>query len=123
MEMKEERKQVHLSVSKAVFRDFMGFIQQKHGYYKKGDIAKWIEIAIRNLLNDNMQQQQSTKNLQKSQKQILRVGKRWRETCVYLKGKFDYEVEVGKILPGKLLEEAMDLIAMIERLIHGKTDS
>jgi hypothetical protein len=85
----------------------MQFIQRKYGYYKKGDVSKWVEIAIRNLINDSAQQQQSTKNMQKSQKQIVWVARKWRDACKYILDKTGYEVTEGKRLPAKMLEDAI----------------
>ena len=85
----------------------MQFIQRKYGYYKKGDVSKWVEIAIRNLINDSAQQQQSTKNMQKSQKQIVKIAKKWRYVCKYILDKTGHEVTEGKQLPAQMLEDAI----------------
>jgi hypothetical protein len=108
--MKEERKKLlHLPISMSIYKDFMSFVQKKRGYYKKGDLSKYTEIAYGNLMAEDMQQQQSTKNIQIAQKRVMRVAKRWKEASVYLYEKYGVETEKGKTLPRKLLQEAIGL--------------
>lgn len=106
--MKEEgKKLLHLPMSWSVYKELNTFIQKKQGYIKKGDISKWIEIGVRGLLATTDQQQQSAKNLQRTQKQIVLVAKTWQKVSTYTLDKSGFELQVGKIVPSKMLEDGI----------------
>ena len=103
-----------MNFSKVTYDNLMGFINKKQGYYKKGDITKWVEIAVRNLIATANMQQQNTRNLQTAQKQIMRLSIKWRDVTKYLQDKYGYEPAEGKTCPHKLLDDAVSNVCGLD---------
>lgn len=69
--MEEGNIRLCVVISSKTDREFRACIYGKHGY-KKGDLSKWHEIAIRNFIREQQQSAENLQRLSSEEKEILK---------------------------------------------------
>jgi len=129
--LSEEKKRLDMNISKVVYEELMAYINQKHGFYKKGDITNLVELAIKNLIKQSQDQNtgththtksmQKTKTKTKTKEVKLKVYEEWKKIIEYLiflfKDNYDpinrspYKIWKGtKIVASEVLRRAISQV-------------